>query len=326
MVSDANKSPANENDYSQLNAPTAHLPQHHGDNTGAYDLFATPHLRSPATLPLDYDILIDFSPHCAPFLQRVRPTMTHEQLRTLLAIVTGTSPLMFFMFLNHQMRHGNDTLLGDLPPIYPGSTIRLIKWSFFDARRYFDAYNAIPHAEDRTSYWDFNTARFVRLYPPPHSNFAPVSMSNTMASVTDPAPAFVPDNDKTTSVPIAHAVPSPLKSNGKFYAVKRGRIPGIYYSWPECARQVQGYSNAVHRSFRSEAEALLFLHEASDLQIVGASGDDAPYRHITTAEQRLRTLNLNAKSDSSFILLDSNVATAVLHSPLRANEGLLWQH
>jgi hypothetical protein len=82
---------------------------------------------------------------------------------------------------------------------------------------------------------------------------------------------------------------------------------------------VTGYSNAAHRSFRSEQDALLYLHEASDLQIVGASGDDASYRQTTTAEQRLKALNLKATSDSSFILLDTNVVTAVFNSPLRTN-------
>jgi hypothetical protein len=82
---------------------------------------------------------------------------------------------------------------------------------------------------------------------------------------------------------------------------------------------VKGYSNAAHRSFRSEQDALLYLHEASDLQIVGASGDNASYRQITTAEQCLKALTLKATSDSSFILLDTNVVTAVFNSPLRAN-------
>lgn len=33
------------------------------------------------------------------------------------------------------------------------------------------------------------------------------------------------------------------KRNGpKFYAVRKGRTPGIYYSWPECQQQTDGVS------------------------------------------------------------------------------------
>lgn len=45
----------------------------------------------------------------------------------------------------------------------------------------------------------------------------------------------------------------------KYYAVKKGRLPGIYESWQECQQQTLGYSGAVFKSFldRNAAEAFL---------------------------------------------------------------------
>lgn len=39
-----------------------------------------------------------------------------------------------------------------------------------------------------------------------------------------------------------------------FYAVRRGRIPGIYMSWPEAQAQVKGFPNAEHKKFHTRAD------------------------------------------------------------------------
>jgi len=46
---------------------------------------------------------------------------------------------------------------------------------------------------------------------------------------------------------------------GKYYAVKRGRNPGIYYDWERAREQVEGFPNAEYRSFASEKDALAYL-------------------------------------------------------------------
>lgn len=51
--------------------------------------------------------------------------------------------------------------------------------------------------------------------------------------------------------------------NTKYYAVRRGRNPGIYYSWKDCKAQVDGYSGAAFKSFDSEEKAQAYLIEAS---------------------------------------------------------------
>ena len=49
----------------------------------------------------------------------------------------------------------------------------------------------------------------------------------------------------------------------KFYAVKNGRTPGLYKTWAECQRQVQGYPGALFKGFVTRAEAEAYLGGAS---------------------------------------------------------------
>jgi len=41
----------------------------------------------------------------------------------------------------------------------------------------------------------------------------------------------------------------------KYYVVFAGRKPGVYDTWEECSKQVNGYSGARFRSYRTKAEA-----------------------------------------------------------------------
>ena len=36
---------------------------------------------------------------------------------------------------------------------------------------------------------------------------------------------------------------------GKFYAVKKGKVPGIYTSWDACKSMVHGFPGAVYKGF-----------------------------------------------------------------------------
>lgn len=47
----------------------------------------------------------------------------------------------------------------------------------------------------------------------------------------------------------------------KYYAVREGRVRGIYDSWAACERQVKGYGGAIYKSFMSKQEAEAFMEE-----------------------------------------------------------------
>lgn len=42
---------------------------------------------------------------------------------------------------------------------------------------------------------------------------------------------------------------------GKYYAVRVGKIPGIYRTWQECKDQVHGFKGAEYKSFKSQEDA-----------------------------------------------------------------------
>ena len=41
----------------------------------------------------------------------------------------------------------------------------------------------------------------------------------------------------------------------KIYAVKIGKKPGLYETWTECKKQIDGYSGAVYKGFATKVEA-----------------------------------------------------------------------
>ena len=45
----------------------------------------------------------------------------------------------------------------------------------------------------------------------------------------------------------------------KFYAVKNGRVPGVYRTWDEAKKQVDGFSGAEYKSFKNITDATDYL-------------------------------------------------------------------
>lgn len=45
----------------------------------------------------------------------------------------------------------------------------------------------------------------------------------------------------------------------KFYAVKNGKIPGIYTSWEDCKAQVHGFPDCAYKGFDTKEDALSYL-------------------------------------------------------------------
>lgn len=46
----------------------------------------------------------------------------------------------------------------------------------------------------------------------------------------------------------------------KYYAVRKGVVPGIYTTWGECQQNINGYPGAEYKSFSTEEEAKAFLN------------------------------------------------------------------
>lgn len=58
----------------------------------------------------------------------------------------------------------------------------------------------------------------------------------------------------------------------KYYAVKKGKVPGIYLSWNDCKAMVDGYPGAVYKSFKTIEEAEKFITGEKIISGMKASG------------------------------------------------------
>jgi len=56
-----------------------------------------------------------------------------------------------------------------------------------------------------------------------------------------------------------------------YYAVRIGKIPGIYTDWEDCKAQVTGYKGAVFKGFEAKKDAEDFM-KAGEAERTGASG------------------------------------------------------
>lgn len=49
-----------------------------------------------------------------------------------------------------------------------------------------------------------------------------------------------------------------------YYAVKKGRNPGIYLSWNKCEKEVKGFKGAQFKKFKNKNDALNFLNPSGN--------------------------------------------------------------
>ena len=59
----------------------------------------------------------------------------------------------------------------------------------------------------------------------------------------------------------------------KYYAVRKGREPGIYTTWPECEKQVKGFSGAEYKSFSDEISAENYLNNINTTNVENITHD-----------------------------------------------------
>lgn len=101
---------------------------------------------------------------------------------------------------------------------------------------------------------------------------------------------------------------------GKYYAVKVGKKPGIYYSWDICKKNVTGYKGAIYKSFKTLSEAKDFMgidfsdtDETKDKKIEAKEISLEEIPEKTCIAYVDGSFNIaNSKYGSGIILIDSN--------------------
>ena len=66
----------------------------------------------------------------------------------------------------------------------------------------------------------------------------------------------------------------------KFYAVRNGRVPGVYTDWPSAQKQILGFPKPRQKSFTTRAEADAFMREGDSSE---QSGNAKPKKQRKTA-------------------------------------------
>lgn len=66
----------------------------------------------------------------------------------------------------------------------------------------------------------------------------------------------------------------------KYYAVKKGKVPGIYLNWNDCKAMVDGYPGAVYKSFKTIEEAEKFINGEKTITVMKSSGENSTYAFV----------------------------------------------
>lgn len=77
----------------------------------------------------------------------------------------------------------------------------------------------------------------------------------------------------------------------KYYAVKVGRIPGIYQTWDEAKEQVNGYSGAIFKSFATLQEAEQFISDSIEQINDGKKGESITENLNKEIEEKIASLS-----------------------------------
>ena len=58
----------------------------------------------------------------------------------------------------------------------------------------------------------------------------------------------------------------------KYYAVRKGTKTGIFNTWDECKKNVDGFSGAQYKSFKTKEEALAYIGDGNEVKIDNTNG------------------------------------------------------
>ena len=85
----------------------------------------------------------------------------------------------------------------------------------------------------------------------------------------------------------------------KYYAVKKGRHPGIYTTWKDCQKEVDHFKDAKFKSFYSKKEALAYLKQNNQKSSLHSKQETTNQR-----KQNKDKISDNKEMTTSFPLTD----------------------
>lgn len=117
-----------------------------------------------------------------------------------------------------------------------------------------------------------------------------------------------------------------------YYAVRKGRVPGIYTSWPECQKQTNGFSKPEFKKFKTEAEARQFAFpSSSQTKSAGTSSIDArkkralPSSSIPSSAHRKRLHTTDDDTEDDGCVIQMHFDGGARNNPGCAGSGAVIQ-
>lgn len=100
----------------------------------------------------------------------------------------------------------------------------------------------------------------------------------------------------------------------KYYAVKVGKTPGIYYSWDDCKANVSGYTGALYKSFKTikEANDYMGIHGENNSYVNDkGNNDDTSAKVEDVNEFDYKYENTESEKPYAFVDGSFNIVTNV---------------
>ncbi|MBS7052729.1 MAG: ribonuclease H family protein [Veillonella sp.] len=94
----------------------------------------------------------------------------------------------------------------------------------------------------------------------------------------------------------------------KYYAVRQGRVPGVYITWADCEKQVKGFGGAIYKSFSTEAEARAFVKNSG----LSLSDYMSANKSESKSSQGVKSTSIGSKSRGSSSRAQSKVSASVV--------------
>ncbi|MCJ1438313.1 hypothetical protein MMC27_007701 [Xylographa pallens] len=108
-------------------------------------------------------------------------------------------------------------------------------------------------------------------------------------------------------------------STFKFYAVRSGRVPGIYTDWPSAQKQIVGWTKPKHKCFSTRAEAQHFLGTAEPRPPAAETETQGLESEIKTSYPNLDSLEPHTSEPQS---KKSKKPTTAAHEKARSSKVL----
>ena len=103
-----------------------------------------------------------------------------------------------------------------------------------------------------------------------------------------------------------------------YYAVARGKVPGIYPTWSECSAQVQNFNGARYKKFSTESEAREFINDNSGTataprsSVVSKTSSPSPNAAAIAALQSVNSELASVKANfASFVESTENALNSI---------------